>query len=279
MPAHHIDDTPRKRCRGKRIDGRIVGIEFEGDLRIAQRHTLELGADLRRRSRAFVEEAAARRHVVEKVAHEKLRPHRTHDRFLGHELSAVDLGAGAHFVALLARAQLDLRHGGDRRERLAAEAERRERIDVVHGRNLAGGMAVESHARVDGRHAAAVVDDLYQVFAAVAEVDLHTPGTGVDGVFHHLLHDRRRAVDHLAGRDLVGDDLGQKSDAVGHVIPNNRWEPPRCAAPATPRRLPATDRTRRRAPAPPSAVRRRQPQGPHSGCAGKHRPAGDRAYR
>ncbi len=69
-------------------------------------------------------------------------------------------------------------------------------------------MAVERHPRIDGRHAATVVDDLDKVLAAVAEIDLHALRAGIDSVLHHLLDHRRRAVDHLAGGDLVGDDLG-----------------------------------------------------------------------
>ena len=81
-------------------------------------------------------------------------------------------------------------------------------INIFHGPDLARGVAVEGHARVDGRHAATVVDDLDQVFAAVAEIDLHGCRSGVDGIFHHLLDHRSGPVDDLARGDLVGDDLG-----------------------------------------------------------------------
>ena len=73
---------------------------------------------------------------------------------------------------------------------------------------LLGGMAVEGHTRVDGRHARAVVDDLDQILAPVTEVDLHGTGTGVDGVLHHLLDHRCGTVDDLARSNLVGDDFG-----------------------------------------------------------------------
>ena len=81
-------------------------------------------------------------------------------------------------------------------------------VNILHGPDLARGVAVEGHARVDGRHATAVVDDLDQVLAAVAEVDLHRSRPGVDGVLHHLLHHRGGPVDDLARGDLVGNDLG-----------------------------------------------------------------------
>jgi len=163
-----------------------------------------------RRRRTLLQETAARRNVVEEVAHEELRPHGTHRRGLRHELPAVDLGHGPHLVALQRRAQLDLRHRGDRGQRLAPETERAERIDVVHRTDLARGMAVEGHPRVDGRHAAAVVHDLNQLLASVAVIDLHGAGPGVDGVLHHLLDHRRGPVHDLSGSDLIGDDLRVK---------------------------------------------------------------------
>ena len=70
-------------------------------------------------------------------------------------------------------------------------------------------MPVESHAGVDGRHAATVVHDLNQLLAAVSEIYLHAAGSGIDRVLHHLLHHRRRTVHHLTGGNLVRNDLGQ----------------------------------------------------------------------
>ena len=208
VTPHHVDDASRQRPGLQRIDRSVVGVEFEGDLRVTERDALELGLDLRRRGGALVQKTAARRNVVEKVAHEELRTHGTHHRVLRRELPAVDLGLRTHLVAGLPGAQFDLRHGGDRSQGLAAESERVQGVNILHGPDLARGVAVEGHARVDGRHAAAVVDDLDQVLAAVAEVDLHRSRPGVDGVLHHLLHHRGGPVDDLARGDLVGNDLG-----------------------------------------------------------------------
>ena len=202
------DDAASQRRSLQRVNRGVVGIEFESDLRVAERDALELGLDLRSRRSALVQETAARRDVVKEVAHEELRPHGTHHGILSRELPAVDLGLRAHLVARLPRAQFDLRHGGDRSQGLAAESERMQGVDVLHSPDLARGMAVESHACVDGRHAAAVVHNLDQILAAVAEIDFHGGRTCVDGVFHHLLHHRGGSVDDLARGDLVGDDLG-----------------------------------------------------------------------
>ena len=224
VAADHIHDAARKRLRRQIIDGCVVVEEAETHLRVAERHTLEFDPDLRGRSRALVQKTPAGRYVVEQIAHEELRSHGADRGFLRHESAAVDLRLRSQFVALLARAQLDLRHGGDRSQRLAAETERPQVVNILRRRDLARGMTVESHAGVDGRHAAAVVHDLNQLLASVAEIDLHGSGSGVDGILHHLLHHRRGTVDDLARRNLIGDDLGQQFDLVGHrFTPRNRW--------------------------------------------------------
>ena len=208
VPSHDIDDPAGQRCGLQVVDRGVVGVQFEADLRVAECNTLELRTDLRRRGRALVEEPAAGRHIVKEIAHEELRTHGAHDRGLRNELPAVDFGLRSHLVALLARAQFDLRHRGDRGQGLSPESERMQGIDIFHAADLARGMAVEGHAGIDGRHAATVVDDLDQVLAAVAEVDLHGPGPRIERIFHHLLHHRSGPVDHLTRRDLIGDDFG-----------------------------------------------------------------------
>lgn len=209
MTPHHIDDPRSQRSSGQPIERLIVHQQFEPHLRIAERDPLKLGLDLPRGSRTLFEELTAGRHVVEQIAHIKLRPHGTSREGLRNELAAIDRRERTHFVLRLARTQLHLRHGGDRRERFAPEAERLERINIVQRRNLAGSMPVESHTGVDGRHAATVVHDLNQLLAAVPEIDLHAAGSGIDRILHHLLHHRRRTVHHLTGGNLVRNDLGQ----------------------------------------------------------------------
>ncbi len=205
---HHVDDAAGQRRRLQEVDRRIVVVEFEAHLRIAERHALELGLDMPGRDIRLLQEPAAGRDVVEEVAHHELRPRRAGYDGLSGELPAVDLGHSAQLVLGLTGAQLHLRDGRNRGERLAAESESIEFVDILRRADLAGGVAVEGQPGVDGRHAAAVVDDLDQVAASLAEVDRHAGGPRVDGILHHLLHHRGRAVDHLSGRDLVGDDFG-----------------------------------------------------------------------
>ncbi len=119
MASHHVDDTRSQRSSGQPIERLIVHQQFEPHLRIAERDPLKLGLDLPRGSRTLFEELTAGRHVVEQIAHIKLRPHRTSREGLRNELTAIDRRERTHFILRLARAQLDLRHGGDRSQRLA----------------------------------------------------------------------------------------------------------------------------------------------------------------
>ena len=61
-------------------------------------------------------------------------------------------------------------------------------IDVVERGYLARGMAVKGHARIERRHAAPVVDNLYKLQTRITVVHRNGAGAGVDGVLHHLLH-------------------------------------------------------------------------------------------
>jgi len=218
MATHHVDDPPGQRSRLQTVYGNIIVVQLERHGGIAQRHALEFGLDLFRRRGALLQKPPSRRYVVKQVAHVELRSRGTHHRLLALELAAVDRRLRTHLVALLPRAQFDLCDGRDRSERLAAETERMERIDVLDRSDLARGMTVEGHAGIHRRHAASVVDDLDQLAAAVARIDRHGMRTGVDRILHHLLHHRRRTVDHFACGDLVGYDVRQEFDSVGHTL-------------------------------------------------------------
>ena len=64
-------------------------------------------------------------------------------------------------------------------------------------------MALEREDGVARGHAAAVVGDPDQRPAAGVALDGDRPGTGIQGVVDQLLDDRGRALDHLAGGDLI----------------------------------------------------------------------------
>ncbi len=132
------------------------------------------------------------------------------------ETAAVDIDARAEFCFFLPCLHLDLRHGGDRGQRLAPEPESPERIDIVHRADLARRVPFEGHSRILRRHSAPVVLYLDKLSAAVAEIHRDRPGPRIHGVLHELLHHRRRAVHHLAGGDLIRNGIGKEFYTVGH---------------------------------------------------------------
>ena len=64
-------------------------------------------------------------------------------------------------------------------------------------------------------HATAIVPDADQLAAALVDVHLDAIGAGVQAVLHQLLDHGSRALHHLTGRYLVGEDGRQDPD--GHL--------------------------------------------------------------
>ncbi len=106
--------------------------------------------------------------------------------------------------------------GADRRQCLAAEAERGDAHELVArgivGRELRGGVALHGQGEVVGAHAAAVIDHLDALDAAAGERDRDARRPGVERVLDQLLDRRRRTLDHLAGGDAVDQRLRQQAD-------------------------------------------------------------------
>ena len=101
------------------------------------------------------------------------------------------------------------RHAGDRRQRLAAEAEARDPVDRAVGQ-LRGRVALERQGHVGGRHAAAVVDHLDEVDAAAGQPDRDRPRARVQSIFDQFLQGAGRPLDHLAGGDAINQFGGQQ---------------------------------------------------------------------
>ena len=53
----------------------------------------------------------------------------------------------------------------------------------------------------------AVVADSQQLYTALLDIDLEPRCAGIKAVFKQLLHDRGRALDDLARRNLIGEAL------------------------------------------------------------------------
>jgi hypothetical protein len=71
---------------------------------------------------------------------------------------------------------------------------------------------LERELGVGARHAVPVVADAHERRAAVLDLDVDAAGTRVERVLAELLDDGRRPLDHLAGRDLVDEVVGETLD-------------------------------------------------------------------
>ena len=101
--------------------------------------------------------------------------------------------------------QLDMRHGGDRRQCLSAKAHRLDGFQAVFVVQFGGCVPQKGNPRVLRSHAAAVVGNADHGRAAVADLHRHMLRSGIKGILHQFFDDRCRALDHLAGCDQVGD--------------------------------------------------------------------------
>ena len=88
---------------------------------------------------------------------------------------------------------------------LAAESHGVEGEKVGRGGYLGRGVTLKRHAGVGLRHAAAVVDHLYECAARILEDDGDGVGAGVNGVLDKFLDDGGGALYHLACGNLIGN--------------------------------------------------------------------------
>ncbi len=165
-----------------------------------------------------LEELATRRRIEKQVAHFHRGAHR-----MGRRLHpGIHVAAfGFHLPGLIGvagpRGQGQARHGTDGRQGLAPETEAHHPLKVFQVANLAGGMARQGQRQVIGGNAAAIVAHPQQLDPGLLDVHIDTPGTGVQAVFQQLLDHRGRALDHLAGGNLVRQTRAEQLDTGSFV--------------------------------------------------------------
>ncbi len=106
------------------------------------------------------------------------------------------------------------RDRADRGQRLAAEAEAHHPLQVFQLADLAGGVARQGQRQVVGGDAAAIVAHAQQLDAALLDLHVDAPGTGVQAVLQQFLGHRGGTLDHLAGGDLVRQPRTQQLDTA-----------------------------------------------------------------
>ena len=70
-------------------------------------------------------------------------------------------------------------------------------------------MSLERKKRVVAQHAAAIVGDLNELFAARFNVDPNAGRTGIQRIFEQFFDHRSRTFYYLASGDLIGNVLRQ----------------------------------------------------------------------
>src|SRR5690606_22307129 len=115
------------------------------------------------------------------------------------------------------REQLEAAHRRDRGQRLAAEAERADRAQVLERGDLAGRVAEHGELGVLAGHALAVVGHADVARAAALDLDLDRARAGVDRVLDQLLDHARGPLDDLAGGDLIRERVVEDADARSHA--------------------------------------------------------------
>ncbi len=75
-------------------------------------------------------------------------------------------------------------------------------------------MPLEGEHGIVANHAASVVGDLNKFFPARLDADLDARRARVERVLQQLLHDRGRALHHLASSDLIGNGFGENVNST-----------------------------------------------------------------
>src|SRR5690606_20577683 len=211
--AEGAADPRRQRLAGRQPQQLApVGDQREVDVEPREREPRDQLLDLRALGARRAQEAPPRRRVEEQVAHLDDGARRAAAGPQGSDRTALATDLVTGLAVPGPRADRRPADRADRRERLAAEAEARDVVEVAQLGQLARRMADEGELEVLRLEARAVVGDPDRLAAAVLDLDDDARRTGVQAVLDELLDDRERPLDHLAGGDLVDDLRRQHPD-------------------------------------------------------------------
>ncbi len=105
-----------------------------------------------------------------------------------------------------------VRHGTDTGQRLAAKTKAPHLLQLLQGADLARGVTVQRERQIFSTDTQAIVADANQLCAGGLDVNIHSGGAGIETVFQQLLDHRCRALDDLAGGNLIGEARGKALD-------------------------------------------------------------------
>ena len=226
-PAHHGIDRAVKAsvpCRMKLLLS--VPEDAEGNLRMRKgkplHHTQKRGS----LHGVALHKLHACGRIIEKITDNDRRPVRAADLSLfGHD-TGIQMQPRAECRVGGFCHQIDSGDGGDRRQRLTAEAEGVNGFQIARLAELARRVAQKGGGRVLGAHAAAVVGHAQKGHAAVLYFHGNIFCTRVNGVFDQLLCRACGTVHDLTRRDQVRH-MGRKLLNFRHDLTSVRASPQR----------------------------------------------------
>ncbi len=225
VAAEHIGDAatdPRLSRRGRvgcvgfrcapLFDEPAVVPDGEADIRAHQRVSAHRFQAVRELGGVGFQKLAARRCAEKQLAHLDRGAHVARDRA---NLSTARVKQVGAVRMPRARCKCEFGHRGRRGQRLAAKPQRCNRFELGQRGDLAGGMAQQRQRQLLARNAAAVVGHRQQPHAAGGQSHRDVARSGIQRIVEQLAQHGRRPLDHLAGRDLADQLLGQRPDRPG----------------------------------------------------------------
>ncbi len=115
--------------------------------------------------------------------------------------------------------QLHLGHRSHRGQRLAAEAQGGDAVQVAFLMHLAGGVTQEGRRHIFAGNTTAIIRNTHIGHAAVTDLHCDMARTGINGIFQQFLDDRGGPLNHLAGSNQLRHMLVQHPDIRHSILP------------------------------------------------------------
>ena len=205
----HAGNTLCEITRLQVVKQTAVVMETERHTVVRQRYALENLLYMVKLDAVLLQEIASGRNVEKQVLDRNRSAFGAGAGRLRLDIRTLYLYRRAQLAVALARLHLHLSHSRYRGQCLAAEAHRVDGEEVVGLVDLRRRVTLKTKPCIAVRHSASIVDNLYQSATRILHNQLYLSGTRVEGILQKLLHCRRWTVNHLTGRNLVGNTVGQ----------------------------------------------------------------------
>ena len=183
-----------------------IRMEGESHGRVGKGHAAKEGADAPALGGDAPEEVASGGKVVEELLHPKPGP--SHEGLLLwplQEVPSLHLYPVTGGVSPLGGEEGEPGDLRNARQGLSPEPQGGHCLQILHLPDLGGRVTLDGQRELFRSHPLSIVLHLDQPSPPLFEAHLHPLRSGVQGVFHQLLHHGEGVFDHLPGRDLAGD--------------------------------------------------------------------------